>query len=251
MYSQSEYATITRPLLHWPRLLPWEEILVHEHEFALLSRKGRIVGQLDPGLHRVWGSHVAVYRLDRRRQLLDVPAQETATADGVTLKVTAQVLWQIRDPIAAFMHDVFYHQTLYAAAQQAVRSSLGAVALTALGPQRPAIAAAMLATVSSALDPIGISVHEVVLKDVMPNAETRKAMAAVAFAKQEALAALEKARGEHAALRALANTARLLKDQPELAQVRGWQILAEGFRGGAQIVVTTNGTTPVPMNRKE
>ena len=48
---------------------------------------------------------------------------------------------------------------------------------------------------------------------------------------------MEKARGEQAALRALANAARLMKDQPELAQIRSLQVLAEGLRNGASVVV--------------
>lgn len=240
-----------RPQFRLPRLLPWESVQVGEHEFALFYRQGRLVGQLSAGIHRLWGRHIQVTRLDRRRQMLDVPAQELPTADGVTVKVTAQVAWQILDPVAVVTRDVDYRQTLYAAVHQAVRVAVAAHALAALGAQRQAIAASMREAVTMAVTPIGLAVHETVLKDVMPNAETRKAMAAVAFAKQEALAALEKARGEQAALRALANAARLLKDQPELAQIRGLQVLADGMRGGAHVVVNANTTGLVPMAPRE
>lgn len=234
-----------------PHILPWRSVPISEHEFALLYRRGRLVGQLPAGVHRLWGRHVQVLRLDRRRQLLEVPAQELPTADGVTVKVTAQVAWQIIDPVAVVTRDADYRQSLYAAMHQAVRVAVSTHALTALGAQRQAIATTLREAVTTAVTPIGLAVHEAVLKDVMPNAETRKSMAAVAFAKQEALAALEKARGEQAALRALANAARLMKDQPELAQIRGLQVLADGLRGGAQMVVNANTSGLVPMARKE
>lgn len=230
------------------RLLPWETVEVGEHEFALLYRRGALVRQLPTGVHRLWGRHVRVARLDRRRQLIEVPAQELPTADGVTIKATAQVAWRIADPVAALARDADHRLTLYAAAQQAVRTAVAAHPLGAIASRRAEIAMAMAAAVSDAVAEIGLVVHAATLKDVMPNAETRKAMAAVAFARQEALAALEKARGEQAALRALSNAARLFREQPELAQVRGLQVLAEGMRGGASVVVNAGaGTiTPVP-----
>jgi regulator of protease activity HflC (stomatin/prohibitin superfamily) len=251
-YSQLyAHAFAQRPCFHLPRLVPWESAQISEHEFALLYRRGRLVGQLPAGVHRLWGRHVQVVRLDRRRQILEVPAQELPTADGVTVKVTAQVAWQITDPVAAVTRDADFRQSLYAAVHQAVRVAVATHALAALGAQRQIIATSMREAVITAVSPIGLAVHEAVLKDVMPNAGTRKSMAAVAFAKKEALAALEKARGEQAALRALSNAARLLKDQPELAQIRGLQVLADGMRAGAHVVVNANATGLVPMARKE
>lgn len=240
------YATRTRP-----RLLPWQTAVVGAYEYALHYRRGHLVGVLPTGVHRLWGAYVEVVRLDRRRQLLEVPPQELPSADGVTVKVTAQVAWQIADPVAAVTRDADHRRTLYAAAQQAVRAAVAAHALGAIAGQRAAIAAAMRTAIAAAVEPIGLRVHEAGLKDVMPNAETRKAMAAIAFAKQEALAALEKARGEQAALRALANAARLFREQPELAQVRGLQVLAEGLRGGASVVVNTQASGLVPIAKKE
>ena len=103
-YSQIyAHAYGSRPLIRLPRLLPWETVLVAEHEFALHYRRGRLIGQLPAGLHRLWGRHVQIVRLDRRRQLMEIPAQELPTADGVTVKVTAQITWQIIDPVAAPM----------------------------------------------------------------------------------------------------------------------------------------------------
>jgi regulator of protease activity HflC (stomatin/prohibitin superfamily) len=250
-YSQLyAHAYARRSQFRLPRLVPWESVQIGEHEFALLYRRGRLVGQLPAGVHRLWGRHVQVLRLDRRRQLLEIPAQELPTADGVTVKVTAQVAWQIIDPVAAVTRDADFRQTLYAAVHQAVRVAVAAHALATLGAQRQAIAASMREVAIAAVTPIGLTVHEAVLKDVMPNAETRKSMAAVAFAKQEALAALEKARGEQAALRALSNAARLLKDQPELAQIRGLQVLADGMRGGAHVVVNAGASGLVPVSGK-
>lgn len=233
-----------------PRLLPWSTELVDEHEHALLYRDGRLVGVLAPGVHRLWGRRVRVQRLDRRRRLLEVPAQELATADGVTIKATAQVTWSIVDPLAAVVRDADHGATLYAAAQQAVRAAISVRTLDRLASERPAIAAELREVMVAETETIGIEVHLAALKDVMINAETRKALAAVVIARQEGLAALEKARGEQASLRVLANAARLLAEQPALAQLKGLQVLSEGLRAGAQIVVNAGDGGLLPLKSR-
>ena len=232
---------------HLPRLLPWSTELVGEHEHVLLYRRGILVGVLPPGLHRLWGRYVRITRLDRRRQLLEIPVQELPTADGVTIKVTAQVAWRIADPVAAVARDADHRLTLYALAQQAVRAAVAKRQLEQLATERAAIAGELRAAIAEEATAIGIEIHLATVKDVMPNAETRKAMAAVVIARQEGLAALEKARGEQASLRVLSNAARLLAEQPALAQLKGLQVLAEGLRAGAHIVVNAGGGNVLPI----
>lgn len=224
--------------------------MVQEHEFALQYRHGRYVGQLPAGRHRLWGRGVEIRRLDRRRQLLDIPAQELPTVDGVTIKVTAQVTWQIVDPKVALTRDADHRQALYALAQQAVRTVISGQELAKLTTARQDLALALQAAMTEEATAIGLVIQKAVIKDVMPNAETRKAMAAVAFARQEAQAALEKARGEQASLRALANAARLLEEHPSLARMKGLQILADGLRSAAQVVVNAGDMGLMPVYRK-
>jgi regulator of protease activity HflC (stomatin/prohibitin superfamily) len=66
--------------------------------------------------------------------------------------------------------------------------------------------------------------------------DLRKAFSDVLKAKQEGQAALERARGESAALRNLVNAARLFDDQPALATIRFLQTLA-GNAGANQMLV--------------
>ena len=57
-------------------------------------------------------------------------------------------------------------------------------------------------------------------------ADLKRAQAQVLIARADGLAALERARGETAALRNLANAARLLSDNPVLLQLRLFQQLS-------------------------
>jgi regulator of protease activity HflC (stomatin/prohibitin superfamily) len=66
--------------------------------------------------------------------------------------------------------------------------------------------------------------------------ETRKMFTDVERAKIEAQSALERARGEQAALRVLANAARLITDNPALANLRLLQAI-ESTKGSTTIIL--------------
>ena len=77
--------------------------------------------------------------------------------------------------------------------------------------------------------------------------EIRRMISEAERARLEGLAALERARGEHAALRSLANAARMLKGNPELMNLRVLQALsAPGSRGQSMLVMSPTGLVPVP-----
>jgi hypothetical protein len=126
---------------------------------------------------------------------------------------------------------------LYNAAQLAVRTVVGGVAIEALLGQRLDIRAQLLARVQPEAAKIGINVHAVEVKDVMFAAELKRAFADVLKAKQEGQAALERARGESAALRILANAARLLDGNPALQNLRLMQSLTAAQNAGNTLVL--------------
>jgi SPFH domain / Band 7 family len=70
------------------------------------------------------------------------------------------------------------------------------------------------------LGEIGVELLSVDVRDVMVPAELKRAYAAVVTARHEGAASLERARGETAALRSLANAGRLLEDHPGLLSLR-------------------------------
>jgi hypothetical protein len=74
----------------------------------------------------------------------------------------------------------------------------------------------------------------------------KKLFAQVTKARQEGLAALERARGETAALRNLANAARLVQDNPALMQLRMLQVVGEQS-GNTVVLGMPAGATPLPV----
>ena len=71
---------------------------------------------------------------------------------------------------------------------------------------------------------------DVVVKDVVLPGDLRAAYAELVIGRHRAQAQLEAARAETAALRSLANGAKLLDDHPSLAQLRLVQALPPGSR---------------------
>jgi regulator of protease activity HflC (stomatin/prohibitin superfamily) len=85
----------------------------------------------------------------------------------------------------------------------------------------------------------GAAVRQVLLTSITLPPETRRMFTEVERSKLEAEASLERARGEQASLRALANAARLVKDNPALANLRFLQTL-EQAPGAKTIVLGAN-----------
>ncbi|MGH9194482.1 MAG: hypothetical protein ACRD1T_01920, partial [Acidimicrobiia bacterium] len=88
------------------------------------------------------------------------------------------------------------------------------------------------------------------LKDIMFPGDLKKMFAQVVQAQKAGLAALEKARGETAALRNLANAARMIEGNPALMQLRLLQQLAEST-GNTLVLGFPSSQTPLPLRPSE
>jgi regulator of protease activity HflC (stomatin/prohibitin superfamily) len=217
------------------------KVTVQAHERVLVYRDGVFEGQLEPGRHtvrRIW--RVRREAVDLRLRQLTVSGQEIFTADGVTVRVTAVVRWQVSDPRAFLEHAEAPVDLLHVALQLAVREAISRREIDELlRPEARAAASAELADpVRAEVAELGITVHDAAIRDLALVGELRAALADTALERQRGRAALERARGEAAALRSLANSAKLLDDHPALAALRMIQTAADS---GATVVLTPDG----------
>jgi regulator of protease activity HflC (stomatin/prohibitin superfamily) len=198
---------------------PWEA--------GLLYVNGRFERILEPGRHWHGIAGREVTRIPTARQVHILPAQEVLTADGFPVKLGVVVEYRIADPRRAQEETGGrWTDALHTGVQLAIRGPVLSRGLDAVLADRGALEAEFLPPVQAALDRIGIVVERVALRDLVLPAEIRRMVTEVERAKREGLAALERARGEQAALRSLANAARLLKGNPELHALRVLQALA-------------------------
>jgi len=219
--------------------------LVPEGYAGLLYHKGKFVETLGAGRHIRWGRHYTLGAQDVRKASLLVAGQDVLTADNVGLKLSLLVSYQVSDPVKAAHETQNWQGDLYNAAQIALRAVVGGVAIEALLNQRLEIGAQLLARVQPEAAKIGLNVLAVEVKDVMFAADLKRAFADVLKAKQEGQAALERARGENAALRNLANAARVLEGNPALMNLRLMQSLSAAQNAGNTLVLGVPGFVPL------
>lgn len=216
--------TLSLKLLFLPSrtVQPWEVLLER--------RDGEATVVLGPGRHVV--RRRAEHQLVDLRERLDlVPTQEVLTADGVTAKVSAVFRWTVADPVAFTERLRDPVGAVYLAIQLGLRDVLaGQEAEALVRAPRSRLAEGVRDQAATAAAEVGIRLVDVVVKDVVLPGDLRAAYAELIVGRHRAQAQLEAARAETAALRSLANGAKLLDDHPSLAQLRLVQALPPGSR---------------------
>ena len=211
--------------------------LVPEGYAGLLYQRGKFVEVLTAGEHVRWGRKFTLGVADLRKTSLLVAGQDVLTSDNVGIKTSLLVTYQVTNPVKAAHETQNWQGDLYNAAQIALRAVAGGVTIEALLGQRLDIGGQLLARVQPDAAKVGINVTTIEVKDVtLPN-DLKHAFADVLKAKQEGQAALERARGESASLRSLANAARVLEGNPALQNLRLMQSLTTGQNAGNTLVL--------------
>jgi regulator of protease activity HflC (stomatin/prohibitin superfamily) len=212
------------------------EFFVNDSFVGLLYHEGKLVATLAAGRHTRWGTQYRLVQMDTRKTLLQVPGQEVLTGDNVGVKLSIVLTTQVVDAALSLQVADNYVGHIYSATQTAVRAIAAGVTLEALLGQRVAIGPQLRELIAPQAAAVGVQVHAAEVRDVMLPGELRKAFAESLKARHEGQAALERARAESAALRNLANAARLLEGHPGLATLRFLQTL-EASEGRQTLVM--------------
>jgi regulator of protease activity HflC (stomatin/prohibitin superfamily) len=210
-------------------------VTVYDYQRGLRYRMGRFSGLVDAGPRVSVRGFNEIRLIDGRPTTLTVPGQEILTADGVALKVSLTAHYVIADPVAAVTGDQDFLRALYVALQAGLRDAIAGRTADEILAARGDIGPATGAAVASDLARIGVELLGVDVRDIMVPAELKRAFAGIVAARREGEAALERARGETAALRSLANAGRLVDDNPGLLQLRLLQQL-DGSSGNTLVV---------------
>ncbi|HEX8002918.1 MAG TPA: SPFH domain-containing protein [Mycobacteriales bacterium] len=211
-------------------------IVVMEWERVVRYDRGLLAEVLGPGEHRRRKRRTVLQRLDVRPRTVALPGQEVLTADGVGVRASVALVVRIGDPLAYVRSSSAPEAAFYVAVQLALRSAVATVAAEDLLASRAEVDAAVLAGAEAAAGTYGLAVDAAGVRDLAFPGELRKVFAETATAKQEARAALERARGETAALRALANAARAVEAHPGLLRLRTLQAVESA--PGSTVVLT-------------
>lgn len=201
---------------------------IYQYQQGLMYRDGKFVKLLEPGLYRYHKSRTEIVAMDKRKVMLNLPGQDILTRDNINLKVSLAGTYEVTDAARARHASQNYVAELYSHAQISLRDAIAGFTLDELLEKKGEIDALLLAKVADKAEAIGCTVSGLSVRDIMLPANLKKAFSGILEAKKEAQTQLEKARGEQAVLRSLANAAQLFESNPHLMQARVIQTLSNG-----------------------
>jgi regulator of protease activity HflC (stomatin/prohibitin superfamily) len=231
------------------KVLPKNEIVqatVREHERGLLFVQGKLMKTLEPGRHAFWthpGATIDVTVVDLRREQVTILGQELMTKDKVTLRLTLTVEFGTVDPALAATSVTNVKEAVYLIVQLAAREFVAGVTLDELLEGRDAMTRFLEQDAAPKVARFGVELARVGVKDVVLPGEMKTLLNRVIEAEKEAQANVILRREEVAATRQLANTARVMADNPVLLRLKELDAMKEiaGEIQEVRLVVGTDG----------
>lgn len=219
----------------WITVRPWER--------AVVLRSGALNRTVEAGRHRR-RRHEMWNIVDVRPRWLTLSPQEVLTADGLQVRVTPVALFRVTEPVAWLTEADQPTPALYTLAQLALRDALTGTALDEVLSARDGLLDEACTRLATGAARLGAELLEFHVRDVTLPAELRSAYSETARAREEGRAKLERARGDAAALRSLANAAQLLEAHPALLELRA----IDAARASGQFIVRIGDAGPVVVN---
>ena len=215
------------------RVIPGSEYarkLIEPHERGLLMVRGSLRAVLEPGQHAVWSyadAPARIQSIDMRTQQVALAAQELMTRDKVTLRLSLVAEYAVSDPVLVTTAVGDVRDAVYLLVQLAARDYVASVTLDQLLEGRESMTQYLEAQVLSKAARFGVRVERLGVKDVVLPGEMKALLNRVIEAEKEAAANVILRREEAAATRLLANTARIMNEEPVLMRLKELETLKE------------------------
>ncbi|MFC0187158.1 slipin family protein [Fictibacillus aquaticus] len=202
----------------WRALL--KSVTIFEYERGVRFHNGKLTEVAGPGKYRYFSTTTRIEVFDMRPQILQINGQEVLTADNVTVKISLAVGYRVIDPKVLLTQYNDYAEYVYTTCQLKLREVISSIEMDDVLSSRRTLNEAIKELVLQEGSLVGLEIISLDIKDMMMSAELKKVFTEVVRTRKEALASLEKARGETATLRSLAKAAKMIENNPELAKLR-------------------------------
>ncbi len=219
---------------------------IYSFERGLLYDNGTFTKILGAGSYWYCPYLQKIQKVDTRLKLLTAAGQEVLTSDSVSVKVSVGAFYEITDLNLAVNTVQNVEDALYVEAQLVLREVTSSYKVDELLEKRSEVAEKLFALLLERGAKLGVTVKTASIKDITFPGELKRIFAEVVRAQKAGLAALERARGESASLRHLANAAKLLESNPGLMQLRMLQTIGEGT-GNTVVLGMGNEAQVVPV----
>jgi regulator of protease activity HflC (stomatin/prohibitin superfamily) len=212
--------------------------LVAEWDRALVLRIGQFRAIRGPGIFML------VPILDRVLRVLDTRVRTTSfftegmlTKDTVPVGVDAIAFWHVWDAKKAVLEVESYYQAIVLAVQTALRDIVGVHTLAEVLANRDKIAQTLQVVLKDKTEAWGMSVTSIEIRDIMIPAQLKDALSKQAQAERERQARVILGEAEKEVAEKFVEAAERYGNNPVAVQLRAMNILAEGLREGASLML--------------
>ncbi|HUJ28473.1 MAG TPA: slipin family protein [Myxococcales bacterium] len=183
---------------------------------------GAIDAVLGPGRAAAWTAKrkVQLVCIELRERLLAVTGQEVMTRDRVSLRLNLTAGYRVADVRRLLTVARAADEVLYLAVQLASREAVATRTLDELLAAREELGAALKAAVAERAAAVGLQLLDLGLKDLVLPGEMKALLNRVIEAQKEAEANVILRREETAATRSMAQTAKVLAENPLLVRLK-------------------------------
>jgi hypothetical protein len=177
------------------------------------------------------------YWIDTRVLTTTFTAERTLTQDTVPVDVAAVLFWQVIDPQKAALDVADYQSAIAWASQTALRDVIGKTQLAEMLEGRQRIGDHLQTIIDERVEPWGIRVISVEIKDVLIPSALENAMSMQAQAERERQARVVLGDSERQVAEKFGEAAKTYADNPTAFHLRAMNMLYEGLKQNSTIVI--------------
>ena len=183
---------------------------------------GALEAVLGAGRHAAWTTRrkVTLAVIDLREKVVQVTGQEVMTKDRVTLRLNLAASFRVADARRLATVARAPDEVLYLAVQFAAREAVATRTLDELLAARESLGSELRPAIEARAQAVGLSLLDVGLKDLVLPGEMKTLLNRVIEAQKAAEANVILRREETAATRSMAQTAKVLAENPLLVRLK-------------------------------
>jgi regulator of protease activity HflC (stomatin/prohibitin superfamily) len=212
--------------------------VANQWERVVILRLGKFRSLKGPGLFFIIPVIDAIpYWIDTRVITGSFKAEKTLTKDTVPVDVDAVLFWKVVDPKKAALDVADYQSAISWASQTALRDVIGKTMLSDMLEGREKISDELQKIIDDRTEPWGINVISVEVKDVLIPSALEDAMSMQAQAERERQARVILGDSERQVAEKFGEAARTYTNNPTALHLRAMNMLYEGLKDNATIVI--------------
>jgi regulator of protease activity HflC (stomatin/prohibitin superfamily) len=212
--------------------------VAYQWERAVVLRLGNFRSIKGPGLFFIIPIIDTIpYWIDIRVITTNFKTEKTLTKDTVPVDVDAVLFWKVIDPKKAAIDVADYQSAISWASQTALRDVIGKTMLSDMLEGREKISKELQKIIDERTEPWGVNVISVEVKDVLIPPALEDAMSMQAQAERERQARVILGDSERQVAEKFGDAAKTYIDNPIALHLRAMNMLYEGLKQNATIVI--------------